>query len=125
MCIPVRRPAARLSHRGKKLRLSCPMWRTAMNHSCLGRTEYIDRLDAAVTRRRCLAEDGASSKALPIDRSLRNEPREAATHGTHSSPGFHMEKEVRVPDCDGGPLARDQWVCIINNEGALKKKNEA
>ena len=24
---------------------------------------------------------------------------------------------------DGGPLARDQWVCIINNEGALKKKN--
>ena len=24
---------------------------------------------------------------------------------------------------DGGPLARDQWVCIINNEGPLKKRN--
>ena len=30
---------------------------------------------------------------------------------------------VRVCDCDGGPLARDHWVCIINNEGALKKKS--
>ena len=28
---------------------------------------------------------------------------------------------VRVCDCDEGPLARDHWVCIINNEGALKK----
>ena len=26
---------------------------------------------------------------------------------------------VRVCDCDGGPLARDQWVCIINNEKKL------
>ena len=32
---------------------------------------------------------------------------------------------VRVCDCDGGPLARDHWVCIINNEGALKKKKRS
>ena len=29
---------------------------------------------------------------------------------------------VRVCDCNEGPLARDHWVCTINNEGALKKK---
>ena len=32
---------------------------------------------------------------------------------------------VRVCDCDGGPLARDHWVCTINNEGALKKKQRS
>ena len=32
---------------------------------------------------------------------------------------------VRVCDCDEGPLARDHWVCIINNEGALKKNKSA
>ena len=31
-------------------------------------------------------------------------------------------RRVRVCDCDKGPLERDHWVCIINNEGALKKK---
>ena len=31
-------------------------------------------------------------------------------------------RRVRVCDCDEGPLTRDHWVCIINNEGALKKK---
>ena len=28
---------------------------------------------------------------------------------------------VSVCDCNDGPLARDHWVCTINNEGALKK----
>ena len=31
---------------------------------------------------------------------------------------------VRVCDCNEGPLARDHWVCIINNEGALKKRKK-
>ena len=31
---------------------------------------------------------------------------------------------VRVCDCDEGPLARDHRVCIINNEGALKKRKK-
>ena len=31
---------------------------------------------------------------------------------------------VRVCDCNDGSLARDHWVCTINNEGALKKKRK-
>ena len=33
-------------------------------------------------------------------------------------------RRVRVCDCNEGPLARDHWVCTINNEGALKKERK-
>ena len=32
---------------------------------------------------------------------------------------------MRVCDCNEDPLARDHWVCTVNNEGALNKKQAA